>query len=65
MKKKLIVTLEYIEDIKDEYLDDVEEADNYSFDDWSDTDWDNIGRPLNKMEDYGWKIIDKQIEDVK
>lgn len=62
MKKKITVTLSYIEEYDEEYLKDYEIK---TFDDVVDSDYDNVGRPLNDMEDVGWKIIRKKIETIE
>ena len=57
MKRILRIIAEYVEEW-DENEDP--ELNDYTFEDWEDCDWDNVGRPLERMEDTGWKIIRKK-----
>lgn len=63
MKRVLKITAEYIEEWDEnddpEYT---EGAKDYTFDDWADTDWDNVGRNLSQLESDGWIIKKKQLK---
>lgn len=62
MKRILRITAEFVEEWDEnedpEYSEGVQD---HTFDDWADCDWDNVGRPLDRMEDAGWKITRKKI----
>lgn len=62
MKRKLKVTLEYVEEWNPEDEEDLEvKYEDYTFEDWQDCDWDNVGRPLDRMVDVGWVITKTEI----
>lgn len=62
MKKKITFTASYIFDWDD---DDLEGGEGYNtFEDVEDCDYDNVGRPLNRLRDVGWDITDTKIESI-
>ena len=64
MKKKITFTASYIFEVDDEWLD----ADGDTFDTFEgvrDNDYDNVDRPMNRLEDCGWKIEKTSIKDIK
>lgn len=67
MKRILRITAKYVEEWDD---DDTQEdmdtkLEDYTFDDWEDCDWDNVGRYINNLQDAGWKITSKKIKIPK
>jgi len=62
MKKKITVTLTTTIDFDDEYL---KRYDVRYLDDVRDANYYNVNKPLTEMEDAGWKIIKKNIEDIE
>ena len=64
MKKKITFTASYIFEVDDEWLD--AGGDTFdTFEDVRDNDYDNVDRPMNRLEDCGWKIEKTDIEDIK
>ena len=64
MKKKITFTASYIFEVDDEWLD--ADGDTFdTFEDVRDNDYDNVDRPMNRLEDCGWKIEKTDIEDIK
>ena len=64
MKKKITFTASYIFEVDDEWL----AADGDKFDTFEavrDNDYDNVDRPMNRLEDCGWKNEKTDIEDIK
>ena len=64
MKKKITFTASYIFEVDDEWLD----ADGDTFDTFEavrDNDYDNVDRPMNRLEDCGWTIEKTDIENIK
>lgn len=62
MKRILRITAEFVEEWDEkEDPEYTEGAQDYTFNDWADCDWDNVGRPLDRMEDAGWKITRKKL----
>lgn len=62
MKKKITFTASYIFEVNDE---DLNEGEDYkSFEEIEDCDYDNVGRPLNRLRDLDWEITDTKIEDM-
>ena len=62
MKKKITFTASYIFEVNDE---DLNEGEDYkSFEEVEDCDYDNVGRPLNRLRDLDWEITDTKIEDM-
>lgn len=62
MKKKITFTASYIFEVNDE---DLNEGEDYkSFEEVEDCDYDNVGRPLNRLRDLDWEIFDTKIEDM-
>lgn len=62
-KKKVTVTLELIWDVNDEF-DDMKPEDYTCLAQIRDADYDNIDRPLDRMEDLDWEIVSSKVEDV-
>lgn len=60
MKRKIRFTAEYVEewDDNDEFS---KEYANHCFSDWEDCDYDNVGRPISRLEDCGWEITYKEV----
>ena len=63
MKKKITFTASYTFEVYDEWLSDGETFD--TFEAVRDNDYDNVDRPINRLEDCGWKIEKTDIEDIK
>ena len=63
MKKKITFTASYIFEVADEWLDDGERF--ATFEAVRNNDYDNVDRPLSRLEDYGWKIEETNIEDIE
>ena len=64
MKKKITFTASYIFEVDDEWLD--ADGDTFdTFEDVRDNDYDNVDRPMNRLEDCGWVIEKTDIEDIK
>lgn len=62
MKKKITFTASYIFEVNDE---DLNEGEDYkSFEEVENCDYDNVGRPLNRLRDLDWEITDTKIEDM-
>lgn len=62
MKRILKITAEYVEEWdENEDIDFNEYAKDYTFNDWAECDWDNVGRPLDRLIDEGWKITRKKV----
>ena len=64
MKKKITFTASYVFEVDDEWLI----ADGNTFDTFEgvrDNDYDNVDRPMNRLEDCGWVIEKTDIEDIK
>ena len=63
MKKKITFTASYIFEVDDEWL----AADGDTFDTFEavrDNDYDNVDRPMTRLEDCGWVIEKTDIEDI-
>lgn len=58
MKRILRFTAELIEELDDEFSQDYAEL---SFNEWRECDYDNVGRPINRLEDCGWIIKNKKV----
>ena len=64
MKKKITFTASYIFEVDDEWL--TVDGDTFdTFEDVRDNDYDNVDRPMNRLEDCGWVIEKTDIEDIK
>lgn len=63
MKKKITFTASYVFEVDDEWLDEVAKFE--TFEDVEDSDYDNIGRPLERLRDLDWKIEKTKIEDYE
>ena len=64
MKKKITFTASYVFEVDDEWLD--ADGDTFdTFEDVRDNDYDNVDRPMNRLEDCGWKIEKTSIKDIK
>ena len=64
MKKKITFTASYIFEVDDEWL--AGDGDTFdTFEDVRDNDYDNVDRPMNRLEDCGWTIEKTDIEDIK
>lgn len=62
MKRILKITAEYVEEWNENEDTDFNEcAKDYTFNDWAECDWDNVGRPLDRLIDEGWKITRKKV----
>lgn len=62
MKKKITFTASYIFEVNNE---DLNEGEDYkSFEEVENCDYDNVGRPLNRLRDLDWEITDTKIEDM-
>lgn len=60
MKKvRITVMMSYEEEYDDEYMKDYNPK---TLDDFRDSDYDNIDRPLTRCQDCGWDIVDSHIE---
>lgn len=60
MKRKVTLTMEYIFEIEDEDIMEGETFDTFA--DIREADYDSVGRPLERMEDEGWKITSSKVE---
>ena len=61
MKKKITFTASYILEVDDEWV----AVDGDTFEAVRDNDYDNVDRPMNRLEDCGWTIEKTDIEDIK
>lgn len=63
MKRILRITAEYVEEWEPGIDDEDCEVkyEDYTFADWEECDWDNVGRPLDRMQDTGWVIKRKKL----
>ena len=64
MKKKITFTASYVFEVDDERLAADEDTFD-TFEDVRDNDYDNVDRPMNRLEDCGWKIEKTSIKDIK
>lgn len=62
MKKKITFTASYIFEVDDADLNEGE--DFKTFEEVEDNDYDNVGRPLDRLRDLDWEITDTKIEDM-
>lgn len=62
MKKKITVTLSYVMEFDEEDQEDYEYLSK--LDECRDIDYDNIGRPLNHLEDVGWEITRSTVKTI-
>lgn len=58
MKKRISFTASYVIDVDDE-----DEEYFNTFEGVEDNDWDNVGRPLDRLRDLGWEITNTKIND--
>ena len=64
MKKKITFTASYVFEVDDEWF--TADGDTFdTFEDVRDNDYDNVDRPMNRLEDCGWKIEKTSIKDIK
>lgn len=63
MKKKISFTATLEWEVDDEYLEPGE--DYKTFDEIEDSDYDNVGRPINHLEDLGWTITKKKVTPIE
>ena len=62
MKRILKITAEYVEELDENEDTDFNEcAQDYTFNDLAECDWDNVGRPIDRLIDEGWKITHKKV----